>query len=208
MTDLSVLIDGYLANSVNRYLATSAETILKLMDHSDSLDKIAKHLYMRLRAGNKVLICGNGGSASDAQHMATELVGRFEYEREAMPVLALNSDTSTLTALANDYGYANVFARQVEAHGNDGDILIVISTSGQSANILRAVLAAKKAGMTIIALTGSKGLNTSTMLTEGAKIMQFKAPSTVTSKIQECHIVAIHAICKLVEELWINRKVK
>jgi D-sedoheptulose 7-phosphate isomerase len=140
-----------------------------------------------LLAGRKILICGNGGSAADAQHFAAEIVGRFTRERSAWPALALTTDTSTLTAVANDYGYENVFSRQVEALGRSDDILIGISTSGNSKNVHRAMQKAGIMGMRTIALTGSMG----GILADVADIA-VRVPSDVTARIQEAHIFILH----------------
>src|SRR5450432_3191772 len=121
------------------------------------IEETGQLLCQTLRSGNKILICGNGGSAADAQHLAAELVGRYEQERRAWPAIALTTDTSALTALSNDYGYEEVFSRQVQAHAVKGDLLIAISTSGQSANVIRAALKARELGCQVIALTGANG---------------------------------------------------
>ena len=139
-------------------LAASAFVKLQLLQReSGTIEAIAKQLVKTLRAGKKILLFGNGGSASDAQHIAAELEGRFMRERRALPALALTTNTSTLTAVANDYGYERIFARQVEAHGRRGDAVIAISTSGNSANVLEGVKAARKAGMATIGFTNAKG---------------------------------------------------
>jgi D-sedoheptulose 7-phosphate isomerase len=148
-----------------------------------------------LRGGGRILACGNGGSATDAQHFAGELVGRFERERKAMAAIALTADTSILTALANDYDYRLVFARQVEALGRPGDVLIGISTSGRSRNVVEAFDAARRQGLTCIALTGGNGCE---ML--DLSDIAIVAPSSSTPRIQEVHIVALHLICELIDE--------
>jgi D-sedoheptulose 7-phosphate isomerase len=140
----------------------------------------------------KVLIFGNGGSAAQAQHMAAELVGRFRRERRALPAIALTSDTSILTALANDYGYEQVFARQVEALGQPGDVALGITTSGKSPNVLHAFQAARKIGMQLVALTGSAKMNV-------AVEWLIAVPSSDTAQVQEMHLAALHWICDLVE---------
>lgn len=140
-----------------------------------------------LASGRKILICGNGGSAADAQHFAAEIVGRFTRERAAWPALALTTDTSVLTAVANDYGYQNVFARQVEALGEPDDLLIGISTSGRSPNVLEAVNQARHNALGIIALTGGEGGE----LAAGADVA-VAVPSRVTARIQEAHLFILH----------------
>lgn len=147
-----------------------------------------------LRAGGKILLCGNGGSAADCQHVAGELAGRFLLERPGMAVIALTTDTSVMTAIGNDYGYEDVFRRQVEAVGREGDVLLAYSTSGNAANCVRAVEEAKKRGMRTVALTGSGG-----GALAGAADVALRAPSDVTARIQECHEKIGHALCTVVE---------
>jgi D-sedoheptulose 7-phosphate isomerase len=149
----------------------------------------------RLRAGGKILIFGNGGSAADAQHFAAELLGRFARERRALPAIALTTDTSSLTAIANDYGYERVFARQVEALGRSGDVAIGISTSGQSENVVAALALARERGLLTIALTGRGGGR----LVSVADILIDVAHAD-TARIQEVHGMVIHILCELVEE--------
>ncbi|MDD3650756.1 SIS domain-containing protein [Immundisolibacter sp.] len=150
-----------------------------------------------LRGGNKVLVCGNGGSAADAQHFTAELLGRYERERAGLPALALHADTSTLTAVANDYGYAQVFARQVAALGRPGDALVAISTSGQSPGILGAVEAAQRAGLAVVALSGRDGGALAALLRPAD--VEIRVPATVTARIQEVHILALHCLCELID---------
>jgi D-sedoheptulose 7-phosphate isomerase len=143
-----------------------------------------------LREGRKVIACGNGGSAADAQHLVAELVGRFCDERRALAAITLMADAATLTALANDYGYDRVFARQIEALAAPGDVLIAISTSGNSANVVRAAEAARAAGCVVVGFTGASGGR----LAEYADPI-LRAPSSVVARIQEVHALCIHAIC-------------
>ncbi|MBD3209156.1 D-sedoheptulose 7-phosphate isomerase [Candidatus Woesearchaeota archaeon] len=153
-------------------------------------------LIQALKDGKKVLVCGNGGSAADAQHFAGELVVRFEKERRKLPGLALTTDTSILTACGNDYGYDNVFKLQVEAYGAEGDVLVGISTSGNSENVLRAAEAAKEKGMNIILLLGK----------DGGKLKEYGhavvVPSQETKRIQEVHITLIHTWCGMIDEAF------
>ena len=142
-----------------------------------------------LEKGRKILICGNGGSAADSQHMAAEFVGRFVKERQSLPALALTVDTSLLTAVGNDYGFDCVFSRQVEGLGQEGDVLIAISTSGNSANVVKAVKTAKEKGIYVIALTGENG----GILAKESDLC-LAVPSQVTARIQEMHIMIIHMI--------------
>lgn len=155
----------------------------------------AEKILDAYKAGKKVFLIGNGGSAADAQHLATELVGRFKLERSALPAMALTTDTSILTAVANDYGYETVFSRQLEALANDGDVLIAITTSGTSPNILKAVETAHSKGVIVIGLTGETGGN----LKDSADLT-IMVPSTDTARIQEAHITIGHIICHLVEK--------
>ncbi len=146
-----------------------------------------------LAADRKLLVCGNGGSAADSQHMAAELVGRFERERPELAAIALSTDTSTLTAVANDYGFDQVFARQVRALGREGDVLVAISTSGESANVFAAVRAAHERGLSVVALTGRGGGRIGAAL-QGADI-HLCVPHDRTARIQEVHLLIIHCLC-------------
>ncbi len=159
-----------------------------------AIEKIADVMAQALQSGGKILICGNGGSAADAQHIAAELVSRYEMERAAMAAIALTTDTSALTAIGNDYGFDHVFERQILALGKSGDVLIAISTSGKSPNILRALEAAKKNGLVTIGFTGAKD---STMISRCDHFL--RAPSEKTPIIQQIHITAAHVICGLIE---------
>jgi len=149
----------------------------------------------RLRAGSKILFCGNGGSAADAQHLAGELVSRFYYDRPGLAAFALTTDTSVLTAIGNDYGYERAFARQVEANGQSGDVLVAISTSGRSPNVLAALEAAAARKLHTIGMTGSGG-----GAMAGRADILIRAPSDVTPRIQEIHIAVGHAICEIIEQ--------
>jgi phosphoheptose isomerase len=149
-----------------------------------------------LRAGHKVLACGNGGSAADAQHLVAELVGRFREERRALPAIALTADTAILTAVGNDYGYEHVFARQIEALAQAGDVLLAFSTSGNSANVIRAAETARGRGCTVVAFTGAGG-----GALAGHADLLVKAPSTIVARIQEMHTLCIHVICEALDAL-------
>ncbi len=155
-----------------------------------------------LRAGGKVMACGNGGSAADAQHFAAELIGRFERERQELAAIALTTDTSILTAVGNDYSYDEIFSKQVRGLGKQGDILIGISTSGNSKNVVKAIEAAKKMGIKIIALTGNGGGKITSLL--DADDIHLCAPSTRTARIQETHLVLLHALCDGVDHLLLD----
>lgn len=148
-----------------------------------------------LKNGGKLLVCGNGGSAADAQHLAAELVGRFERERRGLAAIALTTDTSALTAIANDYAYEQVFSRQVEALGRAGDVLVGISTSGNSPNVVRAVEVAKKLGMGVVGLTGQGGGKLATLVDHLIAV-----PSTRVARVQEMHEIALHALSAAIDE--------
>lgn len=164
-------------------------------DFVEQIENTGDMIWKTLSAGKKILICGNGGSAADAQHIATEFVGRYETERRAFPAIALTTDTSALTAIANDYDFEKIFARQVEALAAAGDCLIAISTSGNSPNVLAAVMQARKKGCKIIGLTGAQGRKLSAL--SDACLM---IPSNRTARIQEAHILIAHIWCELVDK--------
>jgi D-sedoheptulose 7-phosphate isomerase len=155
-----------------------------------------------LRSGGKVMACGNGGSAADAQHFAAELIGRFERERQELAAIALTTDSSILTAVGNDYSYDEVFSKQVRGLGKPGDILLGISTSGNSKNVVKAIEVAKKLGMKIIALTGNGGGKIATLL--DSSDIHLCAPSARTARIQETHLVLLHSLCDGVDHLMLD----
>ncbi len=161
---------------------------------SDSIAECGELILQTVRKGKKVLICGNGGSAADAQHIAAEFVGRYETERKALPAIALTTDTSALTALANDYSFERVFARQVEALAAEGDCLIAISTSGNSPNVIAAVMEARNRGCRVVGMTGAKGKKLASL--SDASIL---VPSERTARIQEAHITIAHIWCEMVD---------
>jgi len=161
----------------------------------EPLLRAADRLAAALRGGGKILVCGNGGSAADSQHFAAELVGRFVRERAAWPALALTTDTSILTALGNDYGFDRVFARQVEAHGQPGDVLIGISTSGGSPDVLAALATARDRRLTTIGLTGCDG-----GAIGAAADIHLNVPVRSTARAQEVHCTILHVLCDLVEQ--------
>lgn len=182
--------------SFAEYLTETGENLRRLQaaDIEPQIEAAILAIGTALKARKPVLVCGNGGSAADAQHIAGELVGRYERERIALPVLSLTGDAATVTALANDYGYERVFARQVEAHGQEGGVLIGLTTSGRSPNVLRAFEAAHERGMTTIALTGEGGGTIASL----ADIL-LAVPSRITARVQEMHICLYHYICGRVE---------
>jgi D-sedoheptulose 7-phosphate isomerase len=165
-----------------------------LKEHRATLETVIELIATRLLAGNKVLLFGNGGSAADAQHLAAEFVSRFAFDRPGLAAFALTTDTSVLTAIGNDYGYERLFARQVEAVAQAGDLFLGFSTSGRSANVLNAFRACRERGVTTVGFTGEAG-------GEMAPLCDFllRIPSLQTSKIQEGHITLGHILCALVE---------
>jgi D-sedoheptulose 7-phosphate isomerase len=164
-------------------------------DHADRIVHVATLIANAFHNGNKVLLFGNGGSATDAAHIAAEFVGRYKRERVPLPAIALATDIAAITCIANDYGYEELFARQVRAHGRKGDIAIGISTSGNSPNVLKGIEAARDCGLATIAWTGANGGKLA-----GLVDYPFIVPSTVTSRIQESHITLGHVLCELVED--------
>lgn len=191
----------------------SLEYVLKCKDNITKFEKkclyelneIAHLLANCLKNSNKILICGNGGSASDALHIAAELVGRFKIERKALPCIALNENVSIITALGNDYGYDYVFSRQVEALGKKDDVLIAISTSGNSKNIINALKKAKELELKTIGFTG---INGGLMKNLNICDILLCVPAIETSQIQELHIISGHIICKLIEEILFGNEIK
>jgi len=161
-----------------------------------TLERVAAELHGCFARGNKLLACGNGGSAADVEHLVAELVGRYRDERRGLPALALVTGSATITALANDYGYERVFARQLEALARPGDLLFAISTSGKSPNVVAAALAARSLGCRVIAFTGAAP----GPLGAAADVV-IAAPSSTTARIQEVHALCIHVICESLDEL-------
>ncbi len=165
----------------------------------------ADTMVTALAHGHKILTCGNGGSAADAQHFASELLNRFEMERPALPALALTTDSSTLTSIANDDDYSNVFAKQIGALGQRGDVLLAFSTSGNSANIVAAVDAAQRQGLHVVAPSGRDGGAIAGRLGDADR--ELRVPSDVTARIQEVHLLVIHCLCDLIDQrLFGNRE--
>jgi D-sedoheptulose 7-phosphate isomerase len=180
------------------YLAHSRDAIQAAIDDPEFVRAIgaaAERIGDALAAGGKVLLAGNGGSAGDAQHIAGEFLGRLNYDRAPVAALALTTDTSVLTAIGNDYGYERVFERQIDGLGRAGDVLVAISTSGRSPNILRAVEAARRRRLGVIGFTGRKGGDLAPVCD-----ICVRAPTDMTQLIQQVHITAAHIVCALVEE--------
>ena len=184
-----------LRKKVEDGLAESAFVKLLLMQRQAAvIEEIGVRLTKVLKAGRTIFLFGNGGSAADAQHIAAELEARFMRERRALPCHALTTNTSTLTAIGNDYGYERTFARQLEAYGRRGDAAIGISTSGNSANVLEAMKTAKKIGITRVGLTNEKGGKL-----KGVVDLCLRVPSTDTQRVQECHMAVGHILCDIIE---------
>ncbi len=196
MTDFEAaqLIDHEFEASINTKQRARMELILPIA-------RAATIMTHCLLQGGKILSCGNGGSAADAQHFSSELLNRFVRERRGLPAIALTTDSSTLTSIANDYAFERVFARQIEALGRANDVLLAISTSGNSANILQAVITAHQQNMSVIALTGGTGGKLSELLRTEEDI-EIRVPSTVTARIQEVHLLVIHSLCGLIDKAF------
>ena len=177
---------------MKNYFEESAKVKLKFIEENEEdLKKSIEIIENALKNGNKLLICGNGGSAADAQHFAAEIVGRFKLERDGLPAIALTTDTSILTAIGNDYGFDKIFERQVEALGKEGDVLVGISTSGNSENVIKAVNKAKVMGIYTIGLLGKDGGKLKDIVD-----LALIVPSKDTARIQECHLTIYHVICE------------
>jgi D-sedoheptulose 7-phosphate isomerase len=188
-------------SEIQQQLTESAEVKRRLAAKNlDGIQKAAELLLKAVQSDAKILLCGNGGSAADAQHMAAELVARLRYERRAVAALALTTNTSTLSALSNDYDFSQVFVRQIEAFGKKGDILIGISTSGASENVVKAVKYAKSLGLTTIVLTGSSGGKLAKLAD-----LTIAVPADNVQRVQEAHITIAHIWCDLIEQSLINR---
>jgi D-sedoheptulose 7-phosphate isomerase len=185
---------------ITGHLTEHLAVVEKLRAQAPFIEDLARRVLACLDAGGKVIFFGNGGSAADAQHLATEFVVRFRQNRRALPSLALHTDTSIMTACANDFGFETVYARQIEALANRGDVAFGISTSGNSDNVVMGLEAAKAKGCLTVAFTAEGG-------GECARIadLTFRAPSPVTARAQECHLLAGHILCDLVEETFVQR---
>ena len=186
-----------IANEIRQSI--KIKELLLQSEHIEKVLMIAETIISAYKNEKKILLCGNGGSASDALHIEGELVGRFKTERKGLPAIALGTGIASLTAIANDYGYDDVYRRQVEAYGKYGDVLLVFSTSGNSENIVAAVKEAKNNGMTVIGLLGKDGGILKTLVD-----IPLIVPSDDTARVQECHIMIGHIICGLVESGFQN----
>jgi D-sedoheptulose 7-phosphate isomerase len=169
---------------------------------AEPLLQAAKMIVDTLLSAHKILSCGNGGSAADAQHFSSEMLNRFEHERPGLPAVALTTDTSTLTSIANDYTYDQVFAKQLKALGQPGDILLAISTSGNSANVNQAILAAHDRTIKVIALSGKNGGTMAELLQETD--IELRVPSESTARIQEVHILLLHCLCETTDRMLLG----
>jgi D-sedoheptulose 7-phosphate isomerase len=183
---------------IKLHFEASAKLKLAAMDQlAPGIAAAADLIARQLLAGQKVLSCGNGGSAGDAQHFSSEMLNRFERERPGLPAVALSTDTSTITSIANDYHYNEIFSKQVRALGQAGDILLAISTSGNSANVAQAIETAHDRGMQVVALTGKDGGAMALKLADGD--IELRVPSDSTARIQEVHLLIIHCLCDLID---------
>ena len=184
---------------IRQLFAESMETKARAAEVlPDTILAAGQRMVECLLNGGKILTCGNGGSAGDAQHFSSELLNRFERERPALPAVALTTDSSTLTSIANDYSYNEVFSKQVRALGNSGDVLLAISTSGNSGNVIQAIQAAHDRGMSVVAMTGREGGEMANMYSEGD--VEIRVPAQSTARIQEVHLLVIHALCDHIDQ--------
>ncbi len=183
---------------VREHFAESIATKQKAVDAiSESIAAAGRVMSRSLLDDGKILSCGNGGSAGDAQHFSSELLNRFERERPGLPAMALTTDASTITSISNDYAYEEIFSKQIRALGKPQDVLLGISTSGNSENVCRAIAAAHEHGMKVVALSGRDGGRMADMFEEGD--VEIRVPATRTARIQEVHLVIIHALCDLID---------
>lgn len=178
----------------NQSIQTKIDALPLLMQ---PIADAAELIFSRLLEGNKILSCGNGGSAGDAQHFSSEMLNRYERDRPGLPAIALTTDSSTVTSIGNDTDFTHIFSRQIEALGQPNDLLLAISTSGNSGNVNRAIVSAHDRDMTVVALTGRNGGELVKLLAPGD--VELRVPSDVTARIQETHLLIIHCLCDLVD---------
>lgn len=188
-------------NDIKNSFAQISQNFVKLQEKATTIEQISQLWINAISQGKKVIFCGNGGSAADSQHLAAELMGRYKFDRAPMPAMSLTVDTSALTAIGNDYGYDKVFSRQLRGIGNTGDVIVGISTSGNSKNILDAFAVAKEKGIKTIAFTGEHGGK----MREVADVC-LNVPSNTTNNIQEMHIACGHMICGIVENHFFGQQ--
>ncbi len=186
---------------INKIFESSSMAILDSKKLSKEIEKSITLIIKSIKNGNKIVLFGNGGSAADAQHMAAEFIGRFMKERKSFPAIALSTDSSIITAVANDYSFEKIFSRQAESLVKKGDVIIAISTSGESKNILEGIKTSKKLGAKIISLTGENGMK----MRSNSDVF-LNVPSKITSRVQEVHRTIIHIICEIVEDDLSKRK--
>lgn len=199
VTIMKTISSSNLAERVHQHFKDSIQTKIVAADTlGESIVAAGKLMAQCLLNNHKILSCGNGGSAADAQHFSAELVNRFETERPALPAIALTTDTSTLTSIANDYSYNEIFSKQIKALGQAGDVLLAISTSGNSRNIIEAILTAHDRNIQVIALTGRDGGEIGALLSPDHDI-EIRVPAQVTTRIQETHLLIIHCLCDLID---------
>lgn len=190
--------DMSLQNRIINHFSDSIQAKQDTLENvSENIELASQKIVNALLEDKKVLCCGNGGSAGDAQHFSSEMLNRFERERPALPAIALTTDTSTLTSIANDYHFDDVFAKQIKALGRSGDILLAYTTSGNSGNIIKALTVAHEKEMYVIALTGKDGGTVATKLEEGD--VEIRIPSLSTARIQEVHLLISHCLCDLID---------
>ena len=183
---------------IRQLFTDSIETKTRAMDVlGPSIEQASQLMVSSLLSERKILTCGNGGSAGDAQHFSSELLNRFERERPSLPAIALTTDSSTITSIANDYSYDEVFSKQIRALGQPGDVLLAISTSGNSGNVLQAIQAAHDLDMLVVALTGRDGGGMASLLLP--EDVEIRVPARSTARIQEVHLLAIHCLCDLID---------
>jgi len=194
--DAASMLEG--GDLIHKALIEHSEVVSELTSkHAKHIHELAVLLVETLRSGNKILLCGNGGSAADAQHLAAEIVGRFEVNRGPLPAIALTTDTSALTAIGNDFGFQEIYSRQVSALGRAGDVLVCISTSGNSPNIVQAAKVAESIGVAVAGLTG----RAESELSKLADVC-IRVPSDKVARIQECHITVGHIVCSFIDEAF------
>ena len=187
-------IDHYIQRAFEASIETKRDSLIAL---EGTIGLASALLNQALVGGHKILACGNGGSASDAQHFSSELLNRYDRDRPGLPAIALTTDSSTLTSIANDYDYRQIYSKQVTSLGQPGDVLLAISTSGQSPNIIDAIEAANNSDIPVIALTGKDGGAMAQVINENS--IEIRVPSNVTARIQEVHILVIHILCELLD---------
>lgn len=184
---------------VRQLFAESIETKMKAAETlPESIIGAGERMVECLLNGGKILSCGNGGSAGDAQHFSSEMLNRFERERPSLPAISLATDPSTMTSIANDYSYNEVFSKQIRALGNEGDLLLAISTSGNSANVVQAIQAAHDRGMRVVAMTGRNGGQIGSLMDEND--VEIRVPAQSTARIQEVHLLVIHSLCDYIDQ--------